>query len=256
MPPYELESYWTKVGERTAERSKNKLVAGDEEPYYTYKRIKTLELLNEVNFRDKSVLEVGCGPGGNLLAILDHKPRRLVGVDVSEKMIALARSNCPKEVEIIKTDGVDLPFADDSFDIVITVTVLQHNTNDDILNGLANSIGRVSKSSIHLFERIEHSIKGNELNYGRPISYYESLLTKSRFKLSNTKFININASYYLSGIIRKVFDGKKKEGEPSSRSLIALQKISLLATKVIDPILTTKRGLARLSFTVNKNTKD
>ncbi len=66
---YNVEEYWSDVAKRMDVRKKNRLVAGDSEPFYEYKREKFLKMLLTNNFKDKRVLEVGCGPGGNLLEV-------------------------------------------------------------------------------------------------------------------------------------------------------------------------------------------
>jgi len=89
---YHPESYWSEVGARIEERENGKnIIAGDDEPYYRYKRNRFLQLLNEVNFKNKTVLELGSGPGGNLLEIHKHSPARLVGADISSQMVKLAK---------------------------------------------------------------------------------------------------------------------------------------------------------------------
>ncbi|MBC36107.1 MAG: hypothetical protein CL663_08720 [Bacteroidetes bacterium] len=68
MSSYHPEKYWSEVGSRIQEREQGKnVIAGDDEPFYRYKRVKFLKLLKEIDFDRKKVLEVGCGPGGNLL---------------------------------------------------------------------------------------------------------------------------------------------------------------------------------------------
>src|SRR5690606_32545310 len=123
---YHPEEYWTTVAKRIKSRENGKnVIAGDDEPYYRYKRERFLELLHSIDFSNKSVLEVGCGPGGNLLEVLRHKPRKLVGVDISNEMVALAKDKLPAEVDIIKINGTKLPFDDNSFEMIFTATVLQ-----------------------------------------------------------------------------------------------------------------------------------
>ena len=59
---YNVEDYWSDVAKRMDLRNTNRLVAGDSEPFYEYKRENFLKLLLANNFHNKSVLEVGCGP--------------------------------------------------------------------------------------------------------------------------------------------------------------------------------------------------
>jgi len=250
MEKYQPEEYWTKVGKRIESRDAgDNVIAGDDEPFYRYKRIRFLELLNEVEFKGKSVLEIGCGPGGNLLEVYKHKPKKLTAVDISSQMVRLATNKVPSDVEIIKINGTELPFDDQTFDIVFTATVLQHNTDEVMLKKIINELSRVSKDRVFLFERIEDKIKGDELCYGRPVDYYASIMRKNGFELESKKFINIRTSYYFSGAIRKGLNpSTREEGEPLNALSINLQKLSLPITKRMDKIFRSNKDVGRLEF--------
>jgi ubiquinone/menaquinone biosynthesis C-methylase UbiE len=247
---YHPEEYWTEVGHRIARREDGRnVIAGDDEPYYRYKRQRFLEMLNAVAFSDKKVLEIGCGPGGNLLEVYKHHPSRLVGVDISRQMIDLARKKVPEDVEIRKINGTELPFDKDEFDIVFTATVLQHNTDESMLKAIMNEICRVSGDRVYLFERIEPQIKGDELCYGRPVSYYSDIMEDQGFTLHSKTFINIRASYYVSGMIRKGLNpSDRQEGEPLNTTSTLLQKLSLPITRQLDKVFTSSKDVARLEY--------
>ena len=249
MTIYHPEPYWSEVAQRIKGRDGENIIAGDDEPYYRYKRKKFLSLLNSVNFTGKKVLEIGCGPGGNLKEIWKKSPSKLTGVDISADMIELSQSKLADEINLIKIDGTSLPFKDKEFDYVFTATVLQHNTNEDMLKKIIAELCRVANDSVFLFERIESKIKGDALCYGRPINYYEELCNLQGFTLTRKTFINIRTSYYVSGIIRKVFSPKtRQEGEPLSRTAIVLQKITLPITKQFDKFFKSEKDVAKLEF--------
>jgi ubiquinone/menaquinone biosynthesis C-methylase UbiE len=164
-------------------------------------------------------------------------------------MVQEAIRKTPKYVEIEKINGTDIPFPSNSFDIVFSVTVLQHNTDEDMLKSLMDSICRVSRSEVYLFERTESQIKGNELNLGRPVKYYEDIMKKGGFVLSNTEYLNIQLSYLMAGSIRKGLNFKeRKEGEPLNSISIKLQNLFLPITSKIDPIIRVNRGLTMMRF--------
>ena len=76
---------------------------------------------------DGSILEVGCG-NGYYSEVLQHLTKggfSYHGVDYSEAMLASARENYPDRV-FSQSDACDLPFADCSFDVVWSGTVLMH----------------------------------------------------------------------------------------------------------------------------------
>ncbi len=251
---YHPEPYWNDVAKRIATRSSSKEIAGDNEPYYRYKRQQFLKLLHNISFTDKAVLEIGCGPGGNLIEIYNQHPKALHGVDISEAMIALANETVSgKNIRVQKTNGESLPFADDTFDISFTSTVLQHITDEQMLHKTIAEISRVTAGNVYIFERIENRLSGNALCAGRPVAYYETLFSKHRFTLVETTFLNIHASYFVSGAIRKLFNNRRKnEGEPVSATVHLLQNALLPITRIIDPVLKMKRELAMLHFRRNK----
>jgi SAM-dependent methyltransferase len=138
-------------------------------------------------------------------------------VDISEAMVTLAKeASSGRNIQIKKVDGVALPFATDSFDVALTSTVLQHNTDAQMAERLIAEMCRVTKGDIYIFERIERTIKGTELCVGRPVAYYQSLFSKHQFALVETRFLNIHVSYFVAGVIRKLCNGRtKKEGAPT-----------------------------------------
>lgn len=248
--PYNPETYWDTVAENISSREDLKIIAGDDEPYYRYKRRRFLESLHTIDFSGKTVLEVGSGPGGNLAIIYEKGCSKITGVDISQHMVTLSKQLLAgKNIEVFKTNGTDLPFADRSFDIVFTSTVLQHNTNEAVLHQLIKEICRVSKSEILLFERVESTIKGHESNLGRPIEYYEKILHANNYKLTGKNSLPIQASYFVCGAIRKVFNRRdRKEGEPLTQLSVVLEKLVLPVTSIVDKIVPSNRDVMLLKF--------
>jgi SAM-dependent methyltransferase len=249
MSEYHPEPYWSDVAKRIKARKGKNVIAGDDEPYYRYKRERFLSLFHEVDFSGKKVLEIGSGPGGNLKELLSRSPKSLTGVDISPDMVELAKSNLPPEVNIIKVNGTSLPFEDRAFDIVFTATVLQHNTDEIMLKQLMAELCRVSGDRVFLFERIEDTIIGDALCYGRPVSYYENICRQQGFELVSSKWINIRTSYYVSGAIRKGLNSKDRvEGEALNGISVFLQNVTLPVTRQLDKLFTSRKDIARLEF--------
>jgi ubiquinone/menaquinone biosynthesis C-methylase UbiE len=70
------------------------------------------------------VLDIGSGPGF-LAAEMASEAGRVVGVDPSESMLAMAaRRGAP--VEYVAGDAVALPFADETFDVVVATQVYEY----------------------------------------------------------------------------------------------------------------------------------
>lgn len=247
---YNPEKYWDEVAKQIDSRHDLKLIAGDDEPYYRYKRKKLLELFDKISYTNKKVLEVGSGPGGNLDYLSTRGAIEIAGTDISQNMVDLSHKLLSiKNIKVKKTDGRTLPYANKSFNLVFTATVLQHNTDELNLKALISEICRVSGSEVFIFERIENKIMGHESNIGRPIEYYSSLFMTHGFQLQEVKFLNIQVSYLVCGTIRKIFNPRKrKEGEPLTKLSIFLENILLPLTSILDKIITSKRDLGMLYF--------
>lgn len=76
------------------------------------------------------VLEVGCGAGN----ILEKIEGRLIGVDISERMIACAQQRLrKKDVLLIRANAERLPFCANSFNKIIASELLEHTENPDVV---------------------------------------------------------------------------------------------------------------------------
>lgn len=247
---YHPEPYWSEVAERIDSRGENNVLAGDDSPFYRYKRQQFLKLFNSVDFTEKDVLEIGCGPGGNLIELNKHNPANIYAADISENMIKLAKANIGSiPVSFHKTNGTTLPFADQSIDIVFSVTVLQHNSDEDMMKALLREMCRVSRDKVILFERVESTLKGDELCVGRPVEYYNAICEQEGFEIKDVQFINIQSSYLVSGAAGKLFSPKnRKEGQKLSTVSELLQSATLPLTKVLDKVFKVERDLAKLEF--------
>jgi SAM-dependent methyltransferase len=90
-------------------------------------------------------LDVGCGTGA-LVQRLARAGYTMSGVDPSEGMLEVLRTRAP-EIRAIRAAGTDLPFDDDSFDLVLTVAVLHHIANADDVRRTLGEMVRVVRPS-------------------------------------------------------------------------------------------------------------
>jgi len=122
-------------------------VVGDIDEFQKRKRNNMLRWLEGRRPQGMQVLEVGCGAGGNL-RFLHQLGADTSGADISPRMVELAQTlNAERGMEfpLVVIDGAHLPHADHSFDVVLTVTALQHNHDGPALDSLSGEIVRVLK---------------------------------------------------------------------------------------------------------------
>src|SRR5579884_2257842 len=82
--------------------------------------------------RDKRVLDLGCGFGWHCRYALEEGARRIVGVDISEKMLEEARqSTAGKGIEYVHSAIEDVDFDRCAFDVVISSLALHYVQNFD-----------------------------------------------------------------------------------------------------------------------------
>ncbi|MCU0328254.1 MAG: class I SAM-dependent methyltransferase [Chitinophagales bacterium] len=248
---YNVQEYWEEVAQRIKDRNHENYLAGDDEPYYEYKRKLSLSILSNFKVSQAKVFELGFGASGNLFTLLQGNPLLLYGADLSPTMFSIAQSRMKDypQVSLSLLSSHVLPYEDKYFDISFTITVLQHNTDENALRNTVEQLCRVTKKNIVIAERIESSIKGDNLCMGRPVSFYESLFNSYGFSLEKVEFLPLSVSYYVCGAIRKIANpSHRKEGEPSTKLAIMLQKLVLPVTKLLDKVFPNTRDMAYLTF--------
>lgn len=83
-----------------------------------------MKLLLKLSKSSKSILDLGCGEGTRLKAIVKGSSN-LVGVDVSSLALKIAAKNIPN-AKFFKADLSNLPFKDHVFDLVYSAYVFEH----------------------------------------------------------------------------------------------------------------------------------
>jgi ubiquinone/menaquinone biosynthesis C-methylase UbiE len=126
----------------------------------------------------KKVLEVGAGDGSILKLLSDHNfAPEYHAVEISDSGVAHIQSRDIKNLlSVQEFDGYKLPFADNSFDLVILSHVLEHVEHERLL---LREIKRVSKSFVievpidyktNVDKRIKHFLAYGHINVYTPTS--------------------------------------------------------------------------------------
>lgn len=78
----------------------------------------------------ENILDIGCGTGTFLRKLLDEKPQvKAHAIDISEKMLEIAKSKLPKRAEVMWGECETLPYENKSFDIVLMIDVFNYSIN-------------------------------------------------------------------------------------------------------------------------------
>ncbi|HKF46746.1 MAG TPA: class I SAM-dependent methyltransferase [Terracidiphilus sp.] len=171
------------------------------------------------NLRNKAVLCIGCGSAEECMHLLDLGAKRVVGIDVSRELIAIARSSYP-EAEFHVMDMRKLNFPGNSFDFVYS-SLAMHYLKDwrPTLRGIRNVLkpnGRFLFSTHHpAYWSGEIIQSGNKksrlLGYAKTGDRLKKVwgdYQHSR-RINDVWFGNMEVSYYhhpLSKILKEIRD--------------------------------------------------
>jgi SAM-dependent methyltransferase len=103
----------------------------DLDQYHFEKLHHLLRLIDFAGYRDRAVLEVGCGAGVDL-ARFARGGAKVTGVDLAQSAIDLATANFRQQgldADLRVANGEALPFADDTFDLVYAHGVVQYTAD-------------------------------------------------------------------------------------------------------------------------------
>ena len=117
---------------------------------FIIKRFKNLKTINYKNFfKNKKVIDVGCGNGRFTNALMNLGASKAFGVDYGAKQITYAKNNFKrKNLNYKKVNVLNLPFKSNSFDFVWCNGVIHHTNNFE--KGLKELV-RVCKKGGHIW---------------------------------------------------------------------------------------------------------
>jgi len=95
---------------------------------------RTIDIILETGcFANRSVLDMGCGDGYYTSRFWDlGKLRSMTGVDAAAQAIKAANANkADRPIKFIVGDAHDLPWADNSFDVVMIQSILHHDDHPE-----------------------------------------------------------------------------------------------------------------------------
>jgi ubiquinone/menaquinone biosynthesis C-methylase UbiE len=147
-------------------------------------------LLGKLDIAPSSVvLDFGCGPGFFLIPIAEIAAKT-IGVDVSPRMLKKSADQANKNgvnVELLESDGTDIPLPDNSVDLILLVHVFHEvNNKDRVLDEFSRTLRPSGRVAI-----VERTAQGGVLpcKFGPPVvneSEIREQIRKSRFTLKNS----------------------------------------------------------------------
>jgi pseudaminic acid biosynthesis-associated methylase len=137
----------------------------------------------------KRVLEVGCNRGHNLQSVLEvlAEPAEIFGVEPNAYALKLARATSAWTFPV-PGNAFDLPFKDEYFDLVFTVTVLIHIAPDDLPRAL-KEIERVSRRYILIAEYFSEEDTVIEYRGHRDLLWKRNFLKHSQMQFPGLKLV-------------------------------------------------------------------
>lgn len=108
------------------------------------------------DFRGKRVLDIGCGFGWHCIYAAEHGATRVLGIDLSSNMLAVAREKTTSPaVEYQRVAMEDMSYPDGSFDLVLSSLALHYTPNFDRICGLVSRF--LSPGGVFVFS-VEHPV--------------------------------------------------------------------------------------------------
>ena len=104
------------------------------------------------DFKDKRVLDLGCGYGWHCIYAMEHGASSVVGVDISHKMLEVAKEKTHfPQVEYKCCAIEDVEFPEESFDVILSSLAFHYVADYEIL---VKKIYRILKSGGKLVLRL------------------------------------------------------------------------------------------------------
>ncbi len=147
------------------------------------------------DFAHKRMLDLGCGYGWHCIYALEHGAAAVTGVDISEKMLAVARKKTGAgNVSYIHAAMEDVDFPDGSFDVVLSSLALHYVAS---FTDMARKIYRWLAPGGDFVFSIEHPIF---TAYGNQDWYRDAEGNILHFPVDN---------YFFEGVREAVFLGER-----------------------------------------------
>ncbi len=122
------------------------------------------------------ILDAGCGSGRNMVELARHGT--VTGVELSEPSVALARER--EAGEVIAGSVLEMPFPDDSFDLAVSLDVIEHLEDDLAALTRAAAHGRTRRRAARHGARLSVAVERARRDQPPPPPLHASLASTRR----------------------------------------------------------------------------
>ncbi len=149
-------------------------------------------ILGEIPLSTKRILEIGCGVGRLIIPLAEYRMDiYFYGVDISEGLISIAKkrsgkSKLYKDVELINNDGRSLPFEDNYFSFIYSVTVFQHIDSIGI-ERYFKEVGKKLQYNGRFFFQFIEGDESEPMSHHYDFVYISKLLSKFGVEIIDVK---------------------------------------------------------------------
>lgn len=157
---------------------------------------KTLEKMLP-DFKNKRVLDLGCGFGWHCEYAVEHGATVVVGIDISERMLRVAKEKTADEITYVCASIEEVDFRQDSFDIVVSSLAFHYLPGlDDIVKKV---FGWLTDGGDFVFS-VEHPIF---TAYGSQDWYRDADGNILHFPVDNYFYEGEREAIFLGELVRK-----------------------------------------------------
>ena len=167
------------------------------------------------DFKGKDVLDLGCGFGWHCIYAAEHGAASVIGVDLSEKMLAVAKQKTDfPQVTYLHRGIEEMDFADDQFDVVLSSLTLHYLPS---FEQIARKVSKCLKANGTFIFSVEHPLftaegtqdwyydeRGEKLHY--PLDhYFDEGQRQAQFLGSAVTKYHKTLTTYLDGLLTNGF---------------------------------------------------
>jgi SAM-dependent methyltransferase len=169
-----------------------------------------LFLLKKNYLQNKSIVEMGCGPSfliAKIVKIQKIKIKDYLGIDISKKMISLAKENFPTGFYIVgNMENINLP--ESTADTILSLGALHHTENK--YSTLSNWIRILKKSGYLLlreptYEALKKGTGASPTEEGIEVQNIDKYLVKRSLKIKKNLYFCSHLFHLINRIFIKIF---------------------------------------------------